>query len=74
LIRFSILLKRKKCKAVAEQIGISATYLSSIINERRLVTAKMALKLEKVLGLDSVDLMQRSAKLAVELELAKSES
>lgn len=42
-----------KKKEFAERLGISDKYLSEIINRKKMLTAEMSLKIEKILGISA---------------------
>lgn len=56
---------------LAKRLGISASYLSDILKERRALTARVALNIEMVLGLDAAKLLYVQA--AKELERVRRE-
>lgn len=60
----NIIRKRKDIKAaeLAELVGVSRHYMSSIMTERRPLNEELAVKISNALGLDPLDLMTRKAK------------
>lgn len=61
IIRSAIEQRQMTQKATAMRLGISETYLSDILNGKRAVSAYVAVRLERVLGLDASTLYYRQA-------------
>lgn len=58
-------------KAVAGLLGIAPTEVSDLINGRRFVTMRQALRIENVLGVSARDLLIESAIAKIDEDLAK---
>lgn len=70
-IRHAIKSTRCTQKEVAAQLEISETYLSDICNGKRSINAYMAIRLERVLGIDATKLL--CEQIIDELRIARDE-
>lgn len=57
--------------ALARELGISATGIGDLINKRRFVTMKLALKIEEVLGVSARELLIEAAIIRIDEALAE---
>lgn len=57
----------------ADKMGVSRSYLSEVLNEKKLVGPTLALKLESVFGLSAIDILTKQMKDDLKREKVKEQ-